>query len=370
MADLDARCEPLFSGLATGRGLLLAVSGGPDSLALLLLIDRWRVGRSVPIAVATVDHGLRAEAAAEASAVAALCTARGLPHHRLVWNATPPHLVRSQERARDARYALLVQCASEINADTIVTAHHADDQAETILMRLTRGSGIAGLAGMAAVSERETMTLARPLLGVTKAELVAYCRASGVAFANDPSNSDPKYRRAALRSAGPALAREGLNNAALLRLGRRAGRAEEALCWALSRAEADLPVARHEGQTVVPAKNLAALPVEIALRLLARWLGERNGRQVTLRLDRLEMLEVRLRAAIEAGMPFATTLGGCVVVVRKGELRIAPAPPRRVPRTDARADRQANLQAPLRTPASGSHYPSSVALLGKAGSDA
>ena len=191
-------CSTLFSSLASSRGLLLAVSGGPDSTALLLLIDRWRKENGVPVAVATVDHRLRSGSAQEADAVAVLCAARGLPHHTLVREGDVPK-TRIQERARVARYALLADCAKNIGADTIVTAHHADDQAETILMRLTRGSGPAGLAGMAALSRRDGVAIARPLLAVAKADLVEICRAEGVAFAEDPSNDNAAFRRVALR---------------------------------------------------------------------------------------------------------------------------------------------------------------------------
>ena len=133
----------------------------------------------------------------------------GVPHATLVWTGPKPS-TRLQERAREARYRLLVEHARAIGADAIATAHHADDQAETVLFRLLRGSGVAGLAGMAATSRRDGVTIVRPLLGVAKSDLVAFCRARGVAFADDPSNADPRYARTRLRALLGRLADEGL----------------------------------------------------------------------------------------------------------------------------------------------------------------
>lgn len=176
----------LFAPLADARGLLLAVSGGPDSMALLALADEWRRDHDAPVFVATVEHGLRPGSRAEAHAVAAACAARGLPHALLEWQGDKP-ATGLPAAARAARYDLLARHALEIGADTLVTAHHADDQAETVLMRLTRGSGPAGLAGMAALAplpgfESAGLRLARPLLGAPKADLVALCRTRGLAF--------------------------------------------------------------------------------------------------------------------------------------------------------------------------------------------
>lgn len=348
---------PFFSRLTSSRGLLLAVSGGPDSTALLLLIDRWRKETGVPVAVATVDHRLRAGSAQEAQAVAALCAARGLAHHMLVREGDAPK-TRLQERARDARYALLAGCAKNTGADTIVTAHHADDQAETILMRLTRGSGPAGLAGMAALSRREGVAIARPLLSVAKTDLLEICRAEGAAFAEDPSNDNAMFRRVALRRLAATLAEQGLDGDALRRLGRRAARAEAAMQWAQDQARAGLDATSTDGETTFPAEALARLPEEIGLRLIGAELA-RLSPQAFQRLERLETLTAGLRDAILRDDPFAATLAGCTVRFRRGTVIIARAPPRRTVN-------MTNL-----SPRDGAdRYLSSPALLGKAGGDA
>lgn len=316
----------LFDSLRGASKLLLAVSGGPDSTALLLLIDRWRKSAGVEIAVATVDHRLRPESADEARQVAKLCAARGLPHHTLVWEGASPS-TRVQERARAARYSLLAACAKKLGADAILTAHHADDQAETILMRLTRGSGVTGLAGMAASSMRDGVVLARPLLGIAKADLLAVCRAEGVVAIDDPSNADAKFRRAALRDLGPTLAAQGLDGEALRRLGHRSAQAEAALIWAVSQARDLAQIARAPDRTDMSAADLAALPLDLVRRLIAEELA-RLAPAAPLRLERLEAMTADLAHALTVGMPFAATLAGLAVRLRGATLQITRAAPR------------------------------------------
>ncbi len=224
-----AQIEALLAPLAQARGVLLAVSGGPDSTALLIMAARWAAEAGRPrVEAATVDHAMRDGSRAEAEAVASLSRGLGLIHHLIEWRGAKPRS-RIQERAREARYALLGACAREIGADFLVTAHHADDQAETVLFRLVRGSGIGGLRGMESRVEEGGLTLARPLLGLRKAELVAFCEANGEAFATDPSNDDPRFARTQLRRLGGLLAAEGLGLSEIARLSRRAARMEEAV---------------------------------------------------------------------------------------------------------------------------------------------
>lgn len=178
----------------TGR-VALAVSGGPDSMALLLLAAAARPGE---IVAATVDHRLRPEGADEAAAVARECAALGVPHATL----TPDEPIASaslQARAREARYALLARWAQAQGVIALATAHHADDQAETFLMRAARGSGLSGLAGIRARVEIAGMRVVRPLLEWRRAELRAVVRRAGVAFVDDPANADPRHDRTRFR---------------------------------------------------------------------------------------------------------------------------------------------------------------------------
>ena len=174
----------------------LAVSGGPDSLALLLLAHAALPGR---IAVCSVDHGLRPEAAGEVALVERVAAARGIPFTPLAVKLAPGNL---QAQARAARYAALAEWAAAQGLGSVATAHHADDQAETLLMRLNRGSGLAGLAGVRprARLEGSEIPLLRPLLGWRKAELAQIVADAGITPAADPSNTDPAFDRARLRA--------------------------------------------------------------------------------------------------------------------------------------------------------------------------
>ncbi|RNJ63843.1 MAG: tRNA lysidine(34) synthetase TilS [Porphyrobacter sp. IPPAS B-1204] len=175
----------------------LAVSGGPDSLALLLLAHAALPGR---IAVCSIDHGLRAEAAGEVALVERIAGERGIPFTPITVTLAPGN---TQAKAREARYAALARWAGEAGLGAVATAHHADDQAETLLMRLNRGSGLAGLAGVRArsVIDGSDITLLRPLLGWRKAELAGVVADAGIAPALDPSNTNPAFGRARLRAA-------------------------------------------------------------------------------------------------------------------------------------------------------------------------
>jgi tRNA(Ile)-lysidine synthase len=313
----DQEIAALFGPLEQARGLVLAVSGGPDSIALMLLAARWAKispDSSCPISVATVDHGLRAASGDEARQVSAWATAQGLRHDILEWRGAKPK-TRIQERAREKRYELLFAHARQLGADHIATAHHADDQAETILFRLLRGSGIAGLAGMTLSSRRGEINHLRPLLFRPKADLVAVCTAKSHPFVRDPSNENPVYARTRLRRLMTNFENEGLDSAAFLRLGQRAARADEALAYQARKMAEALPVVRGADFVSAPLHSLVDEPEEILLRILEneiKFLCARDKTAETklLRLDRLETLAVKLRIALRQGDTFAATLGG------------------------------------------------------------
>ncbi len=319
----------MFTGLNDAKIVVLAVSGGPDSMALLHLASSWAVGRSRPtLSVATVDHGLRPEAAAEAAYVETVSSALGLAHATLLWTAPKP-TTRIQERARNARYALLAEHARAVGAAHILTAHHADDQAETILMRLGRGTGLDGLGGM----RRETalapgIVLVRPLLDVQKSELLGVCRDAGRPYVEDPSNSDPAYARVRLRAQASAAASLGLNRHTLIRLSRRARRAEAALDAEARRLESRLVPTCRPAYWSAQLDRLQDAEPEILIRLLRRAITHVVGpRQV--RLDRLERLTEHLVAALADRRPLRATLGGALIVVTpQAALTIEPEPPR------------------------------------------
>src|SRR5664279_5723612 len=171
----------LFADWKAVPAIVLAVSGGPDSIALMWLAARWRraLARGPRLIAVTVDHGLRAEAAREAREVKRLARTLDLPHRTLRWTGVKPK-TGLPAAARSARYRLLAELARRSRATHILTAHTRDDQAETLLMRLVRGSGIAGLAAMARESECDGLLLARPFLDVSKSQLIATLEKAGI----------------------------------------------------------------------------------------------------------------------------------------------------------------------------------------------
>ncbi len=319
--------DAVFAGLEQSAGLLLAVSGGPDSTAMLVLADRWRKKAGVPVFVATVDHGLRPQSRLEAEAVAALSAARGLSHAILTWEGDKP-ASGLPAAARAARYRLLDEHARRIGADTIVVAHHADDQAETVLMRLLRGSGPAGLAGMARIAPApwpggEGLALARPLLGAAKAELVGFCRAEGLGYFEDPTNADEAYRRPQLRRLAALLAAEGLGRSELTRLAARAARAEQALGLLVATLLAALPSRREATRFEAPAQAVLALPDEALARLLQAEIARIGG--AAARLEQIETIVEKLRRKGAV----AATLGGVAIRLDAKRLILKPQPPRK-----------------------------------------
>ena len=190
-ADLAALALP-------GARIGVAVSGGPDSLALLLLAAAARPGA---IEAVTVDHRLRPGSAADAAHVAAICAKLNIPHATLTTRWTDPPTANLQASAREERYALLSEWARERQLTAVATAHHADDQAETLLMRLARGSGIAGLGGTRPSRPlTDSIALIRPLLTWRRAELAEIVAQTGLTPLDDPANRDPRHDRARLRA--------------------------------------------------------------------------------------------------------------------------------------------------------------------------
>jgi tRNA(Ile)-lysidine synthase len=326
----DEGLERLFASLNQASGILAAVSGGPDSLALMhLLARRYAAGSRPAVLVATIDHGLRPEAAEEAAFVAREAAALGLPHRILAWTGDKPR-TGIQEAAREARYRLLVDHARRAGASHLVTAHTLDDQAETIMMRLARGSGLSGLAGMRRETERHGILHARPLLDWPKSALLALCREKGWRFVSDPSNSDELYARVRWRKLMPLLAAEGLDAERLARFAERASRTEEALDLKAREALERAGPVLEAGNLAFQAGILANEPFEIALRVLVQAISRTGVRLENSRLNRLEACVERLREALRAGEDLSLTVAGALVRLdRAGLVSIGPEPPRR-----------------------------------------
>lgn len=253
----------------------VAVSGGPDSMALLDLVARAFPGR---VEAATVDHGLRAASAAEAGMVADWCGQAGIAHATL----HPRGAVRGnvQSWARAQRYALLEEWRVARGLDWLLTAHHADDQLETLLMRLNRGAGVGGLAGVRA---RQGVVL-RPLLGVRKADLLDYVEDRGLPHVADPSNSDPRFDRAALRTALAGV--DWIDVAAAGRSAAALAEAEEALDWMAGGIEAAHVSSVGDGL----ALDRTDLPRELLRRVILRMIARLEPQAVPPRGEAIDRL--------------------------------------------------------------------------------
>lgn len=278
--------------------LALAVSGGADSMALAVLADDWCTARGGHVTALTVEHGLRADSATEARVTGERLRARGIAHGILEWRGDKP-LTGVQSRARAARYGLLEDWCRGHGVLHLLVAHHADDQAETMMMRLRRGSGPDGLAAMAAIRELAACRLLRPLLGFPKARLVATLRAADMDWAEDPSNHDPKYARTGLRQALAGTDVLGIGAA-----GRRFARARVALEAETARWLARYACLSSAGYLTLQRTALATSVAEIRLRALSRAAAVIGGRAYPPAIAAVE----RLEASIASGR--GATLGG------------------------------------------------------------
>ncbi len=301
--------------VSPGRGVLLAISGGPDSMALLAATARLGHRLGLALEAATVDHSLRPESMAENTLVSSLATSLGVPHRRL---AAPVEAGAGiEERARNARYAALEILRKEKKLDVVVTAHTANDQAETLLMRLARGTS---LAGAAAIHEARADRIVRPMLFATRAEIEAYVAALSLQVARDSMNDDRRFLRVRMRQdVVPAL--EAVAGPGAVRaLARFSGLAADDEGWLRDEATRALARIHWEEDNSLEAEGLGALGFPIARRVLAIWLAEQE-----VELDSALLGDV-WRAAQRGGT--ATLPGERVLSSSNGRVFVRGAPPR------------------------------------------
>lgn len=305
----------------------VAVSGGPDSLALALLTAEWAAARGGRATALTVDHRLRRGSGAEARWVKARLAERGVAHRTLVRRGPPPR-TGVQAAARDARYRLLAVWCARHGVLHLALAHHLEDQTETVLLRAARDSGPEGLAGMPAESELAEVRLLRPLLALPKARLEATLRARGLDWLEDPSNRDVRYARVRVRRLWPRLMAGGLRPEGLAGAARGLGlaraRLEEEQARVLARAAQVDPA----GFAWLDPEVLAGAPDQVSRPALARLLMVVGGGAYPPRGERL----ARLHAHLDTRLTRARTLGGCRVLPRRGRWLVVREP--------ARAERQ------------------------------
>ena len=310
-SDIPAAVRAWF-GAAPPRKLAIALSGGGDSVALLHILTRTFAPGEVQLFAATVDHGLRDGSAAEAAEAGRQAEALGVPHSVLRWQGWDGQ-GNLQDAARAARYDLLCDWALGRGIGALAVAHTADDQAETLLMRLGREAGVTGLVGIPPRRLRGAVMILRPLLHLGRDELRGYLRRNGLSWAEDPSNLDPRFTRVRARAALSGLADLGLTPAALAHVARNMARAEEALGWsAFEAARASTRIAA--GCVVLDPRALRLMPEEIARRLLVGALAWVGGGTYPPRRRPVEALLQDLHR----GQP--ATLAGCRIVHYRGEI--------------------------------------------------
>lgn len=313
--DLDP--QRLFGHLAGARGLILAVSGGADSTALMALVARW--SPRPPVLVVSVDHGVRSEAAAEVRQVAANAAQLGLAVR--IMSAGPRGPGNLQDWARRARYACLVQAAEEAGFDTVLMAHHRDDQAETLLLRLARGSGVYGLAGMRVLADLDGVAIARPLLHLSRKVLAELAEASGLPVSADPSNTDTGFARVRVRKLLPELAAHGLSAERLVQTAGHLARAAAALDHCATSLLGLHAAVDRFGVLRMDAAPFRSAHEEVGLRLLARIVQAIGGAEHTPPFDRLASL-YEASTGVREVAAIRRTLHGAVIEAEAGGLTV------------------------------------------------
>jgi tRNA(Ile)-lysidine synthase len=305
-ADLDRLFQPLWNL----DHVALAVSGGLDSVALLRLAVAWNGGPK--LSVLTVDHGLRPEAARETAQVKEWARAAGLQAHVLALSGVKP-AAAIQAVARERRYRRMAEWCAVSGAQAIVTAHTLDDQAETLLMRLARGSGVDGLSAMPVQTVLHGMSVIRPLLDIPRAKLEQYLEAHDQDYLRDPSNDNSVFERVRIRKARKSLHALGLTAKAVATSAKRLGRARRALDEAAAALEAYCVSYQPEGHALIDARSWLDAPEEIQLRVLLRVLAIAGGLAHEPQLSAAE----RAAAWMAGDHGSSRTLGGCRITRRE-----------------------------------------------------
>jgi len=297
--------------------LAVAVSGGGDSMALTTLLKEWCDAQGINLVALTVDHGLRAESKAEAKDVQNTLSQQGIAHDILTWQHEEDVKSSIQEKARLNRYQLLLDACRKKNIQYLAVAHNLEDQAETFLHRLAKGSGVAGLAAMASVREKEGITLIRPLLSIPHDRLLATCRVKGIKWIEDTSNQDDKYARIRLRKSRDILTQEGLTQTRIANMAKKFARTRDYL-------EKQTDIALQECADLsgdvasISHEKWLSYHAEIALLILIEALKYVSGQEYPPRSQSLEGLYDHIRS-----FDFkSTTLHGCLISLEKQEIKI------------------------------------------------
>jgi tRNA(Ile)-lysidine synthase len=284
-----------MGGFGVKPVLAVAVSGGPDSMALVLLAQAWVQEHSGHVIALTVDHGLREESAEEVRQTGKWLASRGIEHHTLRWEGDKPaHNIQAQ--AREARYAMMQDFCRQRGIRHLLTGHQQDDQAESFWLRLARGSGAMGLACMPAIHHLPHVRLLRPLLGIAREELQQWLVTQGQEWIDDPSNHSPRYSRAALREFRPWLDAQGFTPARLAASIESLGEARQVLEIAFARAASEAVCFYPGGFASLRQPAWQALQPCMAVQLLMRLVMVIGGQDAPPRYEDAARLHARMQA--------------------------------------------------------------------------
>jgi tRNA(Ile)-lysidine synthase len=296
-----------FSKIKNQKHIAVGLSGGGDSMALTHMLSKWALQNNAQIHAITVNHNLRKNSANEAVMVGGYIKKfPNVEHHILKWDMGGHEKTALMEKARSARYALMIEYCKAHNIDTLAIGHHGDDQIETFLFRLSKGSGVDGLAAMPELSERDGVQIYRPLLPHSHHELIQYCKSNHLKWIEDPSNQNSQFARPRIRK---ALEDEGLTTKRMAKTVQRMAEAKEAILWLVGKAFDETNINKDTVQWDV----LSEYPRAVAVRVLQGYL-ERLGKDTggyPPKLERVESIVATIRPSKSA------TLHGCLITLSK-----------------------------------------------------
>ena len=309
----DSRICGLFSSYINHDRIALAVSGGRDSMALMYLVYRWKahLALNIEIEVLTVNHNLRKAAEDECGFVQKIAKNYGFKHKVLIWEHE--HVETSiQEKARKARYQLMLDYAREENIDTILTAHTSDDNIETFIMRLAKGSGLNGLKSINEIRHEDGIRIDRPLLSLSRSLTTEILRSTGNEWVDDPTNEDERFERVKIRNNISSLSSFNISSGNLTKTIQRLTRAHESISFFTNLVSQELVELSELGHADVKLDKLRNYPKEIILRVLAKALTDINGGTVS-----LSSLEAVFAELIKTER--CKTLNGCQIIPQKNK---------------------------------------------------
>lgn len=301
---------------SSDKNIAVAVSGGGDSLALALLLSGWVKDQDIQLHALTVDHGLRPESATEAKMVAKILKPFGITHKILKWDGQKPK-TRIQEAAREARYSLMSNYCAKKKIKHLCVAHHAQDQIETILFRMAKGTGIDGLSGMHPAHILDNgLTILRPLLPVSHQELLETLKSQKIDWIEDPSNANDRYARVRIRNVINVLENEGLSAERISSLTKRIHNSIRLIDYLIDKEYKNLKTNYNTERIEINISEFTSLPMEGRIRILKLIIADLNPeKQYPARLEDIERLAYKIDGAFKG-----STLGKCLFRKKKDRL--------------------------------------------------